>query len=146
LRYDKLIPAWITHLLGNACGLLMQTRLIGIDAQPTLQALAPDEAADMLDQLLAALHAGMQSPLPIARKTAFAWLLASTDEKKDAATVAARRFEGDDYGRAGERGEDACLARAWSSFAEMHAHGFDTWLGPYRALFDNVILAPGDAA
>jgi exodeoxyribonuclease V gamma subunit len=147
LRYDKLIPAWITHLLGNACGLLMQTRLIGIDAQPTLQALAPDEAADMLDQLLATLHAGMQAPLPIARKTAFAWLLASADEKKDAATVAARRFDGDDYGHAaGERGEDACLARAWASFADMQAHGFEAWLGPYRALFDNVILTQGDAA
>jgi exodeoxyribonuclease V gamma subunit len=147
LRYDKLIPAWVTHLLGNACGLLMQTRLIGIDAQPTLQALAPDEAADMLDELLATLYAGMQAPLPMARKTAFAWLLASADEKKDAATVAAHRFEGDDYGRAvGERGEDACLARAWSNFADMRACGFETWLGPYRALFDNVILTQGDAA
>ena len=147
LRYDKLIPAWVTHLLGNACGLLMQTRLIGIDAQPTLQALAPDEAADMLDQLLATLHAGMRAPLPVARKTAFAWLLAGTDEKKDAATVAARRFDGDDYGHAaGERGEDACLARAWASFADMQAHGFEAWLGPYRALFDNVILTQGDAA
>lgn len=134
LRHDKLIPAWIVHLLANASGLAMQTHVIGADAQPTLHALSAQAAGELLDQLLAAWHAGMQTPLPIARKTAFAWLNAGS---KDPATVARLCYEGTPFAPGpGELGEDPYLARAWPGFDALHAAGFEHWLSLYQPLID----------
>ncbi|HEV2682556.1 MAG TPA: exodeoxyribonuclease V subunit gamma, partial [Rhodanobacter sp.] len=142
LRHDKLIPAWIIHLLANANGLAMQTRVISADAQPTLRELSREEAAERLDQLLAALHAGMQSPLPIARKSAYAWLRS----EKDPVAAARSCYEGNAFAHSpGELGEDLCLARAWPSFDALHAGGFEHWLHLYQALADAVLPMEGDA-
>jgi exodeoxyribonuclease V gamma subunit len=132
LRFDKLTHAWITHLLANANGLAMQTQLIGIDAQPTLAAISRDEAATRLDNLLDALRQGMQAPLPIARKSAFAWLT-TTGIDRDPARAAATCYDGNDYA-AGERAQDPCLARAWPRFNDMHRAGFEQWLPLYQPL------------
>jgi exodeoxyribonuclease V gamma subunit len=146
LRHDKLIPAWIIHLLANAGGLAMTTRLVGVDAQPVLRALTPQDAAGHLDALLDALRAGMQSPLPVARKTALAWLQAASSEKKDPVAAARSCYEGDGYGHVvGEARADAYLARAWPCFDDMLAAGFEHWLGLYRALRDAVQPQEGAA-
>ena len=145
LRHDKLVDAWVIHLLANAQGLAMSTQLIGSDAQPTLRALPRGDAAAMLDALLRALCEGMQAPLPVARKTAFAWLSAVA-AAKEPLKAAALRYDGDDYGHAiGEVREDAYLARAWPDFAGLLQAGFEHRLSPYRALMDAVLPA-GDAA
>ncbi|HWX67134.1 MAG TPA: exodeoxyribonuclease V subunit gamma [Rhodanobacter sp.] len=142
LRYDKLIPTWIIHLVANANGLTMQTRVISTDARPTLRELSREEAAERLDQLLAALHAGMQSPLPIARKSAYAWLRS----EKDPMAAARNCYEGNTFAHSpGELGEDPCLARAWPSFDALHAGGFEHWLHLYQALADAVLPMEGDA-
>ncbi len=133
LRHEKLLSAWVIHLLANANGLHMQTRLIGADAQARLDALSPEDAAAQLDALLAALHEGMQSPLPIARKTAFAWL----QSPKNPVTAAKACYEGNSFAHIpGEAGEDAYLARAWPSFEALQAGGFERWLPLYQAVVD----------
>ncbi|HXD35534.1 MAG TPA: exodeoxyribonuclease V subunit gamma, partial [Rhodanobacter sp.] len=133
LRHEKLLSAWVIHLLANANGLHMQTRLIGADAQARLDALSPEGATAQLDALLAALHEGMQSPLPIARKTAFAWL----QSPKNPVTAAKACYEGNSFARIpGEVGEDAYLARAWPSFEALQAGGFERWLPLYQAVID----------
>ncbi|KQX99895.1 exodeoxyribonuclease V subunit gamma [Rhodanobacter sp. Root480] len=133
LRHEKLLSAWVIHLLANANGLHMQTRLIGADAQARLDALPPEDAAAQLDALLAALHEGMQSPLPIARKTAFAWL----QSPKNPVTAAKACYEGNSFAHIpGEAGEDAYLARAWPSFEALQAGGFERWLPLYQAVVD----------
>ncbi|WP_082545997.1 exodeoxyribonuclease V subunit gamma [Rhodanobacter sp. Root627] len=133
LRHEKLLSAWVIHLLANANGLHMQTRLIGADAQARLDALSPEDAAAQLDALLAALHEGMQSPLPIARKTAFAWL----QSPKNPVTAAKACYEGNSFAHIpGEVGEDAYLARAWPSFEALQAGGFERWLPLYQAVVD----------
>ncbi len=144
LRLDKLIQAWVTHLAANANALPMQTQLIGIDAQPTFAALPREQASTLLDALLDALRRGMQSPLPIARKTAFAWLKAA-DADKDPVRAAALCYEGSDFGGISERGQDACLVRAWPGFNDMHGAGFETWLSLYEPLIKAVLPAK-DAA
>lgn len=133
LRHEKLLSAWVIHLLANANGLHMQTRLIGADAQARLDALSPEDAAAQLDALLAALHEGMQSPLPIARKTAFAWL----QSPKNPVTAAKACYEGNSFAHIpGEVDEDAYLARAWPSFEALQAGGFERWLPLYQAVID----------
>jgi len=141
LRFDKLTHAWVTHLLANANGLTMQTQLIGIDAQPTFAAMSRDEAATHLDNLLDALRHGMQAPLPIARKSAFAWLTTAGGDK-DPAKAAAVCYDGNDYA-VGERAQDPCLARAWPNFENLHQAGFEARLSLYRPLI--AALLPAEA-
>ena len=69
-------------------------------------------------------------PLPLAVKTAFAWIKDAppgADAAAEArATEAARKaYEGDDY-TPGERDSSAYLQRAWPDFAAMASGGMDT--------------------
>lgn len=133
LRHDKLIAAWIIHLLAHAQGLDMSTRVIGIDAQLLLPTIARDAATRWLDELLAALRDGMNAPLPLARRTAFAWLQAGDEDKARSQAQAA--YEGNSFAkRRGELDEDAYLARAWPSFEALLAGGFERRLALYRPL------------
>jgi exodeoxyribonuclease V gamma subunit len=142
-RIDKLIDAWVAHLLANANALGLTTRLVGPDAVLALPPLPTAEATALLDELCAALRAGMQSPLAVARKTAFAWIQAE-HEGKDSAAAARRCYDHSDFGR-GEVDEDACLAREWPSFDKLRRAGFEAWLHLYRPLFD-AVRSKGDAA
>ncbi|WP_267224028.1 exodeoxyribonuclease V subunit gamma [Dyella silvae] len=143
IRYDKLIGAWVIHVLAHACGLRLRTRIIGQDAHLTLSPLTQTDATALLDALLDAMQNGMRAPLPLARKTAFAWLQQADDEDK-AIKAAQLTYEGSDFGGVGEVREDACLARAWPDFAAMRAGGFLSWLALYRPLMDAV--SPGENA
>jgi exodeoxyribonuclease V gamma subunit len=134
LRFDKLTHAWAIHLLANANGLAMQTQLIGFDAQPVLAAMPRQHAAQLIDALLEALRQGMDTPLPIARRSAFAWL-AAADSGKDPVKAAALSYDGSDYGQGvGEVRQDAYLARAWPTFEQLQQAGFEAWLSLYRPL------------
>jgi len=136
-RYDKLLDAWVAHLLASAGGLQLASYIVAPDATLKLLPLASDAATGHLDAQLAALREGMRAPLPIARRTAFAWLLAEADEKKAPFDVARSRYDHSDgpWGR-GEVDDDACLARDWPTFARLHAAGFERWLHLYRPLLD----------
>ena len=144
LRMDKLTHAWAAHLLANACGVPIQTQLIAIDAQPAFAALPREHACASLDDLLDALCRGMHAPLPLARRTAFAWLK-SEGGKREPAAVAAACYEGNPFAHVpGERDRDPCLARAWPTFEAMHAAGFEALLGLYRPL--GMTLLPTEGA
>ncbi|MBR9856688.1 MAG: hypothetical protein GYB38_03180, partial [Gammaproteobacteria bacterium] len=59
------------------------------------------------------------APLPVALKTAMAWL-EQEDEQK--ALIAARRgYDGDDFNYAGERSESGALARQFPEFDALVA-------------------------
>nr|WP_255557364.1 exodeoxyribonuclease V subunit gamma [Dyella sp. ASV21] len=144
LRYDKLLGAWIVHLLAHAQGLSMQTRVIALDAQVILRALDAQEADQHLQALADALRTGMHAPLPLARKTAFAWLQHRDDTEK-ARKQAQMAYEGSGFGPGvGEVQEDAYLARAWPRFDTLLQAGFEQWLALYRPLVDIAML--GDDA
>ena len=134
LRYEQLLRPWCAHLLANACGLRMITRLHGPDARLELHELPPEPARAQLDELLLALRHGMQAPPPIARRTAYAWLLAARDKPGSEADAARLAYEGGTFGPAGEAEQDPHLARAWPSFAALQAGGFEDWLRLYRPL------------
>ena len=143
VRHDKLLDAWVVHLLANANALRLASWIIGPDAALALPPLAAGEASARLDELCAALRTGMQSPLPVARRTAFAWLRveaanqgAADDKQKNPVHAAAQSYDHAEsrHGR-GEVDEDACLAREWPDFDALHRAGFEEWLHLYRPLF-----------
>jgi exodeoxyribonuclease V gamma subunit len=141
LRYDRLIYPWVLQLLANANNIAVSTRLFAADTTVVLKACAHDEAATHLDQLLNAWQHGMQTPLPIARRTAYAWLLAERAEKApyDAAQSC---YDGSDapMAPAGEVRYEPSLARTWQNFAQLYADGFEHWLPLYRPLLNAAVL------
>jgi len=138
IRYDKLVAAWVIHLFAHANGLTLVTYVMAADAGVVMRALDRHDATAQLDVLMAALKTGMQAPLPIARRTAFAWLLAGKADK-DTTTAATQSYDHTESnwgGSAGDVQRDAYLARTWSDFASLHAAGFEQWLGLYRLLLE----------
>lgn len=145
IRYDKLLPFWVLQLLANANGIALSTHILASDGTVVLKHLASDEAAALLDQLLDAWKQGMQAPLPIARRTAYAWLLAERNNKPSY-EAAQSCYDGSDAPQApaGEVSHEPCLARTWRNFAALYADGFERWLSLYRPLLDVAVLQ-GDA-
>lgn len=137
LRYDRLLQAWVMQLAANASGLALTTYILGTETTVTLPAVHRDEAIRLVHDWVDAWRYGMQTPLPAARRSAYAWLLAERDEKSpyDAAQLC---YEGSDAPNAppGEMQREPCLARTWRSFAALHADGFEHWLALYRPLLD----------
>jgi exodeoxyribonuclease V gamma subunit len=142
VQHDKLLDAWVVHLLANANALKLTSHIVGADATLALPSLAAAEAAALLDALCDALRTGMQSPLPIARRTAFAWLRVEAanqgvadDKRKNPAHAARQSYDhaGHQHGR-GEVDDDACLQREWPDFDALHRAGFERWLHLYRPL------------
>jgi exodeoxyribonuclease V gamma subunit len=144
LRHDKLLAYWVAHLLVNANAVAATTCIVAPDALVQLRPLDATEAKHHLDELLAAFAEGMCAPLPIARKTAFAWLLTEAanqrlpaEKQKNPYTNARKRYDhdGGEHGH-GEVDEEPALARTWPDFAALHGAGFERWLHLYRPLLD----------
>lgn len=133
-RYDKLIAPWVVHLLANAQGLHLGTRIVAVDAQPLLRPIDAAQARMFLDELLAALDLGLTRPLPVAVRTAFAWLQAERAQKSPAEAAAAY-YDGTGFS-AGECQHDVYLRRAWPRFAALYAGGFEASLSLYRPIMD----------
>jgi exodeoxyribonuclease V gamma subunit len=141
LRYDKLLRAWVMQLLANACDVPLSTRFFSADATIVLTRCVREDAHAHLNALIDAWRDGMQSPLPIARRTAFAWLLAD-EAKKDAMEMARLCYEGSDapYTPQGEVIAEPYLARSWPNFGALYADGFERWLALYRPLLKAAVL------
>ncbi|KAB0562109.1 hypothetical protein F7P74_10630, partial [Helicobacter pullorum NCTC 12824] len=86
--------------------------------------------------LLLAWHAGMRKPLPVAVKTAFAWL-GQTDPAK-AQAAASKAYEGDSINTDGERRETPALTRQFPDYATLIAsEEFEGWAETlYRPLIN----------
>jgi exodeoxyribonuclease V gamma subunit len=80
-----------------------------------------DDAYRQLRDLVAAYHDGMQTPLPVACRSAFCWLAAPVETAREKAQA---RYDGDDW-NAGEVDYDAYLARFFPNFASLFASDSD---------------------
>jgi exodeoxyribonuclease V gamma subunit len=142
LKWHTLIRPWVRHLAGCTVGLDLRTVQVGPDGPVTLPPIAPAMAHSHLQTLLDAWYCGMQSPLPLACKTAFAWLKASSD----AEAAAAQEYEGG-YGHDGEVEQDSYLKRAFPTFKQLWQAGGDIgfayWAGRlYEPLWQTVQSPP----
>ena len=149
---------WANHLVACASGLPLTSVLLGLDGQAVIDPLAPEQAMTILRGLVQDYRAAWQRPLPVACKTAWAYLQglakntrlaaeqpdkAEKPEKyKDPHTAAQAVFEGS-YAADGELGKSAYLARAFAGYADLEAE-LPHWANRlYGALFDRVrVSAP----
>jgi exodeoxyribonuclease V gamma subunit len=113
IKYPNVLLYWVQHLAGCAIGLNLQTRVVGSDKVVEIAPIAQENALDQLKILVEAWHQGMQFPLPIACKTAFAWLGAELDKAMETAQA---KYEGSDWNQ-GEVKQDAYLGRFFPNFA-----------------------------
>ncbi|MNZ35003.1 RecBCD enzyme subunit RecC [compost metagenome] len=136
LKWHRLTSTWVMHLAACAVGLPLHSAVVATDVTLLLTPIEQPRAADLLGDLLLARQAGMCAPLPVAVKTAIAWL-AQTDPDK-ALAAAAKAYEGDGQNSFGERSESTALARQFTDFAALTAsEEFEGWCeAMYRPMFE----------
>ncbi|GHD63695.1 RecBCD enzyme subunit RecC [Jeongeupia chitinilytica] len=121
-RRDKLVPYWVAHLAGHLGGAPLTSVIVGKNGTVTLPALDPEVARAHWRTLRAAWCDGLNRPLPLALKTALAWLAkggrAGAGPFPDALRAARDCYElhDPDNKRFAERAENPYLARAWPDF------------------------------
>jgi len=135
-KWHRMTRAWVIHLAACATGLPLTTALVASDDTLLLEPLEQADAAQVLGNLLLAWQAGMSRPLPVAVKTAFAWLGQNDPDK--ALAAARKAYEGDGITFNGERRESTALARQFADFDSLLAsEEFEGWCEAlYRPLFD----------
>lgn len=135
LKWHRLIPSWVMHLAACAAGYPLHSALLASDITLLLAPLPQGEAAELLGHLLVSRQAAMNAPLPVAAKTAFAWLAQQDPDKALAAAIKA--YEGDGRTSFGERSESLALARQFRDFSALSAdETFEGWCETlYRPLF-----------
>ncbi|MEK1843199.1 MAG: exodeoxyribonuclease V subunit gamma, partial [Pseudomonas sp.] len=84
-KWHRLTRPWVNHLVACASGMPMTTALVASDDSLLLGPMEEAAASRVLGDLLLAWQTGMRQPLPIAVKTAFAWLAQTDPAKADAA-------------------------------------------------------------
>jgi exodeoxyribonuclease V gamma subunit len=123
-------------LVACACDLPLTTALVASDETLLLDPLDKGAATHALNDLLLAWQQGMQRPLPVAVKTAFAWLGQNDEIKAEAA--ARKAYEGDGQTTNGERAQSTALARQFPDFdALLDSEEFVGWCESlYKPIFD----------
>ncbi|PWB35470.1 exodeoxyribonuclease V subunit gamma [Pseudomonas sp. SDI] len=136
LKWHRLVATWVMHLAACAVGHRLSSAVVATDVTLLLEPLDQARASERLGDLLLARQAGMNAPLPVAVKTAFAWL--GQPEPEKALAAAAKAYDGDGQSSAGERSESTALARQYSDFAALTAsEEFDGWCEAlYRPMFE----------
>ncbi|EJN31159.1 exodeoxyribonuclease V, gamma subunit [Pseudomonas sp. GM84] len=135
LKWHRLIASWVMHLAACAAGYPLHSALLASDLTLLLDPLPQAQAAELLGHLLVSRQAAMNAPLPVAAKTAFAWL--AQDDPDKALAAAMRAYEGDGRNSFGERSESLALARQFRDFSALSAdETFEGWCETlYRPLF-----------
>jgi exodeoxyribonuclease V gamma subunit len=124
----------VTHLLLCVAEKPVQSIIVGSDTVCYIQPLSIEESKTYLRQLLESWQNGLQQPLPIAIKTAFAYLPKLELEKAKSV------YEGG-FNISGELDQDAYLQRFFPSFdALISSTKFEEWAEDlYRPMFSHIV-------
>ncbi|PKM12050.1 MAG: exodeoxyribonuclease V subunit gamma [Gammaproteobacteria bacterium HGW-Gammaproteobacteria-3] len=126
IQYHKLLSHWLRHLAACAAKPVV-TLVVCADDIIEIPPIEQAEAHEYLATLVGAFHRGIAKPLPVASKSAFAWLNAAPEQALEKARSA---YEGDDW-NAGEVDYDAYLTRFFPSFANLmqnhEGKNFEYW-------------------
>ena len=126
-RLYTLAPLWLGHLSANAAGVHTTSLQSGEDGLVALSPLPASQAQALLADLVAVYLQAWQRPLPLACKSACAWLMAThfpssktkPEEVATKAVSAARQaFEGG-FRQEGERATSPSLQRAFPEFEDL---------------------------
>ncbi len=127
-RFYHLVRHWPAHL----CAQLehsVTTYVLGPASQVVLPAITADTARKLIEDLLQAYWQGLQRPLPVPCKTAFAEL--------NKAGSGAQTYEGG-YNSSAEMQDNPWLARLWPDFASLQQDGLFTRMQQliYKPLYE----------
>ncbi len=124
---------WVNHVIACASGWQLTSVQLGLDGQVVFQPLAPDQALNIVRDWLRAYHAAWAQALPVACKTAWAYLQAKAkaqrllaeqpdkpEKQKNPHDAAEAVFE-DGFQAAGERSASPYLSRAFDSYQDIEA-------------------------
>ena len=111
IRIDKMILPWVRSLAAAASGVSAQGVLVGRDATLHIGAMPAELARDTLALLMDAWVQGLSRPLPLAPKTALAYL--------EGKGKAAEAYDGG-HDQSGE-GAEPCLNRLYPDFEALCA-------------------------
>jgi exodeoxyribonuclease V gamma subunit len=148
IKYHNLLDYWVRHLAACAVGLETWTLVAAADDVIEMPPMDQEKAAEHLRILLEAVYRGMLDPLPVACKTAFAWLATRKGRPGKEAKEARDCYEGSDW-KAGEVTYDPYLARFFPTFAELHQAdsgiGFESWIEKLYGPFYGHLQEPSSA-
>ena len=130
VRGHKLFHAWLRQLMAATWDHPIKGYIVATDVVIEVFPIAREEAMHNLQSLLACWLKGMDAPLPLACKTALAYLEAERSGK-DAHKAAAETYEGERNPQ--PEGREPCLARQWPTFDALSAEA--EWLHWSRALY-----------
>jgi exodeoxyribonuclease V gamma subunit len=119
-RLDTLSTLWLHHLVACACGTPTTSIQIGLDAAVEFQPIASETALAHLQDLCGAYLEAWAQPLPVAGKTACAYLIGSAAEHKDPMAKAQTAFNGAHQKR-GEYQDSPALQRVFNRFEDIEA-------------------------
>jgi exodeoxyribonuclease V gamma subunit len=116
-RWKLFLAPWLAHLAAAAAEVPLTTLVVGTDRTLEPPHLDPLQAQAALDALLESWLEGMGRPLPVALKTACAYL------DRQSLEAARTAYEGGDYANAppGEVAWCAYLSRCYPDFAALSA-------------------------
>jgi len=122
---------WVNHLAACASGIVLTSAQLGLDGQVIFKEMPQEVALSILQELVDAYWAAWRRPLPVACKTAWAYLQGQAkaervarespeklDKVKDPHEVAQGIFEGG-FQRDSELTSSAYLARAFDTYQDI---------------------------
>ncbi len=120
LRWHNLIRPWLRHLALQLGQEPCTTILVSLSGDLHFPPIAKPRATELLQNLLICWAEGMCEPLPIACKSAFAWLDKGTDDAEKALEAAQKEYEGG-FEHTGEVQGSTALRRAYADFEALTA-------------------------
>lgn len=138
-RWHNLVRPWLRHLALQLSGQGCTTILVSLNGDVVFRPVPVQQAQAQLHALLDAWVAGMREPLPVACKSAFAWLAAGGEGSDTACDKAREAFEGG-FMHTGEAESSFALRRAYIDFDQLCASGqFPLWATRlYGGLFNHL--------
>lgn len=141
--WHRLLRPWVQHVLINATGAATQTFVIAQESSISFASLDAERAQQIVQDWLECWYSGLNAPIPVALKTAMAFLKdqADTEKKGKPHNSAQTAYEGG-FNTTGEVQQSAALARQYPSYADLLAdETFADWTDLlYGALFNAEII------
>jgi exodeoxyribonuclease V gamma subunit len=133
-RIDTLSQLWLHHLAACASGTPTTSVQIGFDAAIELKPIKAEQAQEHLQNLCDAYLEAWAQPLPVAAKTACAFVMGVYGGSKDAMGKAQAAFEGG-FGKSGEYTDSPALQRVFTNFEDVQADLNDWATRLYEPMF-----------